>query len=301
MSAASFLFQRRLSQLVKSERLRTLYILLVVYPAAWIDYFAHRRLFENIRAYVTFIGYPRSGHSLVGALLNAHPQALIAHELFATRYFRLGFRRQQVLALLLRRDVDFTERGRVNAGYSYDVPGGFQGVHDCLLVVGDKKAGGTIWSLRERPGLLGVMRRRMAMPMRFVHSVRNPYDNIATMSRREQRSVAYTINRYRKLAVTCQQVMERLEPEELLQQWHEDFVEDVEGHMSQLCAFVGLEADPAFLAACDAVVFESPKLSRDSVIWTAEDVEQVEALCRELPFLARYAGSPVTIGRQAAA
>ncbi len=273
----------------------------VLYPVSWIDYAAHRRLFGNLQAYVTFIGYPRSGHSLVGALLNAHPQALIAHELFATRYFRLGFQRSQILALLRRRDQDFAQRGRISAGYAYDVPGGFLGRHDDIRVIGDKKGGGTSWHLLEDPSLLDTLRRRMNMPLRFVHNVRNPYDNLATISQREQRSLPAAIDRYHALASCCQAVIGRLAPEEILTQWHEDFVADVEGHMRQLCAFVGLEADPAYLAACSAVVFESPKLSRDSVCWTREDVERVEAMCRELPFLARYAGSPVTIGERAAA
>ena len=75
----------------------------------------------------------------------------------------------------------------------------------------------------------------------------------------------------------------------------------MEGHLEQLCAFVGLEADPAYLAACRAVVVESPNLSRYGVSWTRKDVDRVEAMCRDLPFLARYAGSPVTIGERPAA
>lgn len=181
------------------------------------------------------------------------------------------------------------------------MPGGFLGRHDDIRVIGDKKGGGTSWHLLEDPSLLDTVRRRMDMPLRFIHNVRNPYDNLATISRREQRPLPAAIDRYHALASCCQAVIGRLAPEEILTQWHEDFVADVEGHMRQLCAFVGLEADPAYLAACSAVVFESPKLSRDSVCWTREDVERVEAMCRELPFLARYAGSPVTIGERAAA
>ena len=40
-----------------------------------------RREFESVQTYVMFVGYPRSGHSLVGAFLNAHPAMMIAHEL----------------------------------------------------------------------------------------------------------------------------------------------------------------------------------------------------------------------------
>jgi len=36
--------------------------------------------FSKLRNFVLFVGYPRSGHSLVGSLIDAHPHAIIAHE-----------------------------------------------------------------------------------------------------------------------------------------------------------------------------------------------------------------------------
>jgi hypothetical protein len=47
-------------------------------------------MFRDITAYVTSVGYPRSGHSLVGSLINAHPEALIAHELDAIALIDAG-------------------------------------------------------------------------------------------------------------------------------------------------------------------------------------------------------------------
>lgn len=31
----------------------------------------------TVQAYVMFVGYPRSGHSIIGALLDAHPDAIL--------------------------------------------------------------------------------------------------------------------------------------------------------------------------------------------------------------------------------
>ena len=36
--------------------------------------------YDEVETFVMFIGYPRSGHSLVGALLDAHPEVIIARE-----------------------------------------------------------------------------------------------------------------------------------------------------------------------------------------------------------------------------
>jgi hypothetical protein len=36
--------------------------------------------FPDVQAFCLFVGYSRSGHSLVGALLDAHPEITVAHE-----------------------------------------------------------------------------------------------------------------------------------------------------------------------------------------------------------------------------
>jgi len=43
-------------------------------------------LFDKVRTYVMFVGYPRSGHSLIGSLLDAHPNVVIAHEMDALQF-----------------------------------------------------------------------------------------------------------------------------------------------------------------------------------------------------------------------
>ena len=38
------------------------------------------RLYDGVETFVLFIGYPRSSHSLIGAVLDAHPEIVIPHE-----------------------------------------------------------------------------------------------------------------------------------------------------------------------------------------------------------------------------
>jgi len=49
-----------------------------------------------------FVGYPRSGHSVIGSLLNAHPDMVVAHELNALRYVQAGFSRLREYPFLAR-------------------------------------------------------------------------------------------------------------------------------------------------------------------------------------------------------
>ena len=38
------------------------------------------KLYDGVKTFVMFIGYQRSSHSLVGAILDAHPEIIIPHE-----------------------------------------------------------------------------------------------------------------------------------------------------------------------------------------------------------------------------
>jgi hypothetical protein len=62
----------------------------------------YRSLWKNINTYCLFIGYSRSGHSSVGALLDAHPNVRIVSELGDLKYANLGFKRWQIYYLLLK-------------------------------------------------------------------------------------------------------------------------------------------------------------------------------------------------------
>ena len=55
--------------------------------------------FRQVTTYCLFIGHGRSGHSIIGAMLDAHPEVILSDELDAMKYLRLGFSRDQVFHL----------------------------------------------------------------------------------------------------------------------------------------------------------------------------------------------------------
>src|SRR5512134_3319196 len=56
---------------------------------------AHKQpgLFGEVRDYVMFLGHARSGGTLAGALLDAHPNAIIGDEVDVFQYVNAGFER----------------------------------------------------------------------------------------------------------------------------------------------------------------------------------------------------------------
>ena len=96
-------------------------------------------------AFVLFVAKPRSGHSLIGSLLDAHQNAMIANEadLFGV-YLRGGMNesRSTLFNRLINNALSCGIAGRFQSGYDYTVPGAFTGQWKCRIdVIGDKKGG----------------------------------------------------------------------------------------------------------------------------------------------------------------
>ncbi len=104
------------------------------------------RIWNGVKLVVLFIGYYRSGHSLVAALLDAHPNIILADEADAMRtwlefpnetktrdnWFQILYERSYKLATI-------GERGTGNCysqiGYKYHVPNQWQGRFDGVIQV----------------------------------------------------------------------------------------------------------------------------------------------------------------------
>lgn len=248
----------------------------------------HRQALEDIETYCGFIGYSRSGHTLVGSLLNAHPNVVIAHELHVLDCVVAGLPRRQIFALIIGRDRWFGNRGRVWSGYDYNVEGQWQGRFETLRVIGDKRGGGSTKLLRRMPEALDRLRDTLALPLRFVHVIRNPYDNITTLALRTGRELGVRLEGYFSLVDTVQRVRCQLQDEELFDLHLESLIADPSKCLGRLCAFLGLPASEDYLAACAAVVFDSPRRTRFDAPWTNELIEQVAERAAAYDFLAGY-------------
>jgi hypothetical protein len=107
--------------------------------------------FDNVDRFVMFVGFPRSSHSLVGSLLDAHPEACIAHEMDVLKYVMANFSQQQLFHMLLANAMQTGQQGREQTGYSCKVPGQFQGQYTTLRIISDKRGGNSSRSLQAHP------------------------------------------------------------------------------------------------------------------------------------------------------
>jgi hypothetical protein len=259
------------------------------YVESLIGGYRSRHLFEHVKAYVMFIGHPRSGSTLVSSLLNAHRNVCVANELNALRYVGRGYGRQQLFWLLRRKDLDFTRRGLTWTGYDYAVPNQWQGRFERLLVVGDKKAGVSTDMLGISPHLFERLERTLQVPIRVVHLLRNPFNVITSMYRREKRTT---------LRIAIERFFERCRVNGELMQHHlsrvhtiklEELIASPQEELKSLCEFVGLSADLSYLDDCASILFEKPRQSRQDVCWPPELIDSVCDGIDRYSFLHGYA------------
>ena len=103
------------------------------------------RMFDDVEVFVMFIGYPRSGHSLVGSLLDAHPEIIVSHEYQLIQQWKTLYGSKNKVAknttkyklfyelfTLSERQALFGMRSTKatpcrKGGYCYHVPGAWQG------------------------------------------------------------------------------------------------------------------------------------------------------------------------------
>lgn len=248
---------------------------------------AHRQDFLDLKAFCVFVGYPRSGHTIVGSLLTAHPDAIVSHELDLMRLRR--WPRSVIFGRILDADRDFARRGRTSVDYDQSVASGFQGTFRRLLVIGDKKGGQTSLRLRDDHLLLAHFRKRVGVPLRIIHVHRHPLDNIATISRRDtDGDLDAAITYYQGFLEGVDIARATALDGELYEFAYEDLVHDPSATLSRLLEHLGLEAPADYVEACVARIAPSLSMTRNSVEWSEGAIARVRALAQGRPYLKAY-------------
>lgn len=243
----------------------------------------------DVERFCLFMGAPRNGHSLIGSLLDAHPEMVFAHEMGVPKYRAAHFSKRQIELLLLSNSKQQAARGRKHIHYSHAVMDQWQGRYQKLRVLGDKHGEGFLLSVGARPWLYDAVTESMN-PCCFIHVIRNPYDAIASIvaSSKRGQSVESAITYFESLYGTLASIREKLEPDQLHEIHFEDFLGQPARELEKTCNFFGLAATPEYLESCISIVLEEPEDHRGLVQWDASSMDKVDALINRHHFLSKY-------------
>jgi len=258
--------------------------------------YIRRRDFRTVHTYCMFIGYQRSGHSLIGALIDAHPNAAMGMEVDTLYLVESGYSRNQIFYCLVRNSEVFTRSlGNIWTNYTYRVPGQHQGTYKELQVIGDKKGGKSTLRLGEDFSLFERLSAMVGCRIRVLHMIRHPMDNISTMIVRHtppgsvpgHADILEKIDYYYKKA----EINDRLRKSgkiDYLDIWHEEFIDQPEQQITRILEFIGLEPFPDYVSACTSIIYKEPRKSRYDLDWPPDLEKFVYERAGKYDFLNKY-------------
>ena len=262
---------------------------------------------DHIKTFVFFVGHARSGHSIVGSLIDGHPHMAISHEfdLFAKLsdgslaptkpeiFNALWYNSRQALAGFRAKSFD-------GKGYTLFVDGLYQGRYiDHIDVIGDKRGDSTTYMLLTQPKKwLNVFNtlKLLNVTLKVIHVIRNPYDNIATILMYslhknkdnfgdvKKRNESYelqseVITSWIKSYFSYHQAIEKAKKIynlDIIQIHGKDLVLDPSGTLLRLCNYLGVICSNNYLEMCSIKIFKSVSRTRHMIKWTDKHINMMQ-------------------------
>lgn len=276
---------------------------------------------DNVEKFVMFAGYPRSGHSIIGTMLDSHPNMIIANEFPLIASLLSPESRSKVTkqglfnALYLNSlaDMVYGKRGvggLEKKGYILAMNGSFQGrFSGKLTIIGNKKGGAVGKLYHDDPvkvvAVFNWLKTEVGVPIRVIHVVRNPYDMVAThtlylsgegghkyaASEDKKLNNPFLIKQvikqfsFRAMAVTS---MTNVLDLDVLLIRHEDLVNDPKKTMTEICEFLDIHCTADYLESCKAKTYPSISRTRDLIEWTQHLQDLVDLQIKQFHFFKGY-------------
>lgn len=278
---------------------------------------------DGVEKFVLFIGHRHSGHSIIGSMMDAHPNMIISHEfqvlkenahmskihLFDELY---ASSQKSVISGWRSGSLEFHTKG-----YSLDLPSQWQGHFTELKVIGDKAGGGLTDTIggnvtRSKKALLDLQ-SMLNIPIMFIQVVRNPFDTIATTSlvknytyigKHRWDYLHKTVNNQQLYNVSSKRVHNKIlyffEESSTIwkvrQEWnltlleihHADFIQDPVAILKRICIFLQVDCPADYLESCRDKTFSSISKSRHLIDWPPDMISEVYKKMKVYPFYKRY-------------
>ena len=279
---------------------------------------------RNVERFVFFVGYPRSGHSIISSVMDANPNIVVAQEF---KVFRKAFmynctellkNKTHLLNEIYGKSWNdshhgITNVGNAQAGHHYGVGiisnFSWHGMYKNLKVVADKGAGSvTEIYAHEQKQLIQAYKQlsnTLQIPVQAIHVVRNPYDMIASNSffrmmyqghppteRNKFNNTAILQRIKARIFGLAESVMNMKKDAELnwkvLDIHNADFVKEPVKTVKRICAFLKVDCPEGYLQACKQKAYSSSSKTRRLVAWPKKMLAEIAESMKKFPFFHRY-------------
>jgi hypothetical protein len=257
---------------------------------------------DKLKYFVMFAGYPRSGHTLVASILNAHPNVVISNQLFILKDIE-KFTKQSLF--------DHIKLGAREGIWKSEVK--IKPVTKSeISVVGDKTGHRTMEFLGgyktllpffkemkvDPPKELSKLKEIVGVPVKWIHVVRNPYDNLATWvkknheSRERQNKTSDMVNEFNEVFEKYRHLNEKIaelkQTENVLSINHERVIRFIDRSLDSLCEFLDIEKYPEWRKRVINSLWKEPRETRSNIKWDQNKIAKVEELVQKYEWLNGY-------------
>jgi hypothetical protein len=243
---------------------------------------------NSVKKYCMFIGCGRTGHSLIGSLIDAHPDMVMSDELDVLRFIQRGYSKNQIYYMLVKQAKKQAREQREVGGYFYAVPHQWQGKFRKIKVIGDKAAAPTTATLQANPYLFDLLSEKIDTQIKFLHITRNPYDVISTFTIKENVDLITAIELYFLVCKAVQQLKEKIDKKDIFELSHESFINNPKKYLGEICNYLGVNIYDDYLRNCASIVYKSPHQSRHKIEWSDREFALVQKNIDKYSFLSNY-------------
>lgn len=226
-------------------------------------------LLQHVDQFLMFLGHAHSGHSIIGAIIDSHPDAAIANEINVPKLMvDFNLSALDIYKVTLHNALSQFEKNWTNTGYRYNIPDSYQGRIKQLRVLGDKKGGGSTRVIRNNPWVFTQLLKMYKDQFKLIHVKRNLYDNIAAFAHYWQEPIGEQhVIRYFENLATIQTCQNKIKPAQWLTLDHDEFIDNLDQSLDQLFNFLHLELTEKHRINIKSIVNKSPHSRRNTIQW----------------------------------
>lgn len=247
--------------------------------------------FNNLQCFVNFIGWARTGHSIIGALLDAHPNIIISNEEFVLKKFNNGLynTREQLFNRIIRvSEINKRDHRPASEEYFQEIEDGYQGEikDNKLRIIGDKKGGGTSIMFRRDRQIIDKFQEFVQLPIKNIIVLRNPMDTIGTALTKRPTTFDRRLKSYNSVFNLLDQFLKKDYQTHIMK--FEDLILNFDKTWCKLLNFLEITYDKHYLESCKEIVFAEVPKSRYKIEWDQNKINKIKDLCSKHWFLKDY-------------